>query len=65
MPTVEQLIGECRQARHNYQVQDKKMREPVFNGRLAAKTNRLWANWQSLEAQLLKEIYRLPYTLEK
>lgn len=56
--TVEQLIEQCRKARHDYRVQDKKMREPVFNGRYLAKQERLHKTWKYLETNLLKEIYK-------
>ena len=55
---VEQLIEECRKARHLYKAQDLKMREPVFNGRYSAKAERLYKIWKHLEARLLKEIYK-------
>jgi hypothetical protein len=57
--TVEQLIEQCRKARHDYRVQDKKMRERVWlGGRYLAKQERLHKTWKYLETNLLKEIYK-------
>jgi hypothetical protein len=48
----------CQQARLAFKEQDKKMREPTYNGRYWPKAKRLLKEWEKAERAMLKEIYK-------
>jgi hypothetical protein len=58
MSSVEELVQECRNAKLAYEIQERKLRIPHYNGRYLAKTERLWLAWKKLETQLLKAVYK-------
>jgi hypothetical protein len=57
-PAVAELMLKCQEARLAFNEQDKKMREPVFNGRYGPKADRLLKEWKNAERALLNEIYQ-------
>jgi hypothetical protein len=57
-PAVAELMLKCQEARLAYNEQDKKMREPTYNGRYGPKADRLLKEWKKAEQAMLKEIYK-------
>jgi len=57
-PAVSDLVLKCRQTRLAFKEQDKKMREPTYNGRYGPKADRLLKAWKKAEQAMLKEIYK-------
>jgi len=57
-PAIADLVLKCRQAQSAFKEQDKKMREPTYNGRYWPKAKRLLKVWKKAEQAMLKEIYK-------
>lgn len=57
-PMINDLILKCQEARLAFKEQDKKMREPTYNGRYWPKAKRLLEEWKKAERAMLKAIYK-------
>jgi hypothetical protein len=57
-PAIDDLVLKCQKAQLAFKEQDKKMREPTYNGRYWPKAERLLKDWQKAERAMLKEIYK-------